>query len=194
MMSAGKTGFGPSGERGAVYGLTAISMFAVMAAVALAVDGFLAMASSLQQDNNAEYAALAALQTVQSRCSGTLAAGDITAAVDRAEAITGWNKYVGSPGADQAEGGLGSGGSAGSVEVGWWNPASRSFSARGAEEACSGVNAVRISLHTQSGEGGPATAVQTLFAGVMGVQRLNVSSTVTSYYNKDLAPKFRIVE
>ena len=165
-----------SGQRGVAYALSALLMFAIFAGAALSVDGFLAMTSSLQQDNNAEYAALAALRDlIEARGKNPgLSQTDLwNIAADRAGIVAGLNFYVGNPGASQ--GGAMSG-EAGRLQLGYWDPAAQPHF--GAAAASGDINAVQLELVTP-----PTGLLRMMFAGVMGVRELEIRSRVIAVFD-----------
>jgi Flp pilus assembly protein TadG len=165
-------------ERGAITVLFAVMIIPLMLYFSIAFDGFLVMASDLQQDNNADYSALAALKRFRD-LDGLAIEYRKSQAAARAEEIAGKNFYIGAPGTKQVESNEITTGSAGVLLFGNYDRGSRIFTE--GPDASNKYNAVKLTLVTR-----PRGAVQVFFAGIMGVKKVNLRSNVIAFYDQEL--------
>jgi len=160
-------------ESGGIIALIAISIIALLACIALAVDGFFLIGAKLQQDNNAEYAALMALEEF-------IASRDTVRARERAEAIAGKNFYLTQPTDAPINSGTfvfdDSTNTKGRLTLGNWNPDTGIFDPENGD-----VNAIQVTLTTS-----PEGSIKLHFASVVGFQSVGTSSTATAYYDLEL--------
>lgn len=175
----------PDNQRGAIHVLMCFMIVPLLAVAAVAVDGFLIMTSGIQQDNNAEYAALAALKEFR---NSPIHQDRFDKAARRAESISGLNFYVGAPGAAQMqEGGLD--GERGNISFGHIR-ADGKFAAGPMMNAVNQpvmdhhgmpvFNAISVELHTAGDSG-----IIARFSRIFGLTRVNVASTVTAWFDAD---------
>lgn len=162
-------------QRGAVQVFMAIAILPLMCLLALAVDGFIVMTSSLQQHNNAEYAALAALDTYLNT-AGASETDRKNIALQKAESVASLNLYIGNPSQQQVYTNDLKNGTGGIVVFGFWDRELRTFRPGGPD-----INSVRVTLKTRSGP--VSTAIKSLFARVMGFSEVNISSTATAFFD-----------
>lgn len=174
-------------QSGAIHALIAIMLLPLIACMALAVDGFLVITSNLQQNNTAEYAAIAAMKEMRTQeLAGQPPAARLSAAITQAEKISGesFNNFVGRRKTQQVNDGELSSTKAGTVRFGRFAPGSRTFIANAMAEQANGTeifDAVEVRLNTQAG--GRNTTVQTIFAGVMGAHDLKMQTVAYACFD-----------
>ena len=181
-----------SSERGAVHVLVALFIIPLLCCMALAIDGFLVITSNLQQNNNAEYAALAVLKELRAQArAGTAIADRVGPAIARASVVAGsdLNSYVGRRDVKAVSGKELEDGRAGTVRLGRFNPSTGDFILGSTQPIYDSLGnivdrvytAAEVSLRTQSS--GRNTTIHTLFAGIMGAHELGMKSVAYACYD-----------
>jgi Flp pilus assembly protein TadG len=164
-------------ENGAVLVFFALSLSVLIACLGLMVDGSNLINSRLEQEANAEYAALASLQEFinqRERWGGNFTTA-LNSAITKAEDSGSLNIYTGSnkerrevqPSSLASQ-------ESGSVKFGIWNEATGQFSETSNFFA---INAVRVYLKTSS-----SNLMKTFFARIFKAKYAQVSSEAIAYY------------
>jgi len=195
-------------QSGAVLVLVCLALIALMGVMALAIDAASIYVSHLQQDNNAEYAALAAVRQSKNPLlppgspGSPLNPGLLQAATARAEVVAGLNHYVGNivaPGTPtpvQVKSGELENGRAGSIQFGFWSDTSRSLVVGGGCDAqgIPTLNCVQVTLTTKrSNPSDGNLGVRTLFARIYNVDWIDMRSQAIAVAQVD-SPNVRLVK
>lgn len=91
-----------NGQKGTYHVLMSIMLVPLIGAIALALDGFQIMTANIQQDSNAEYAAIAAIKEFHTNPGNFVER--TSAAARKAGAVAGSNFYIGTHHANQMPG------------------------------------------------------------------------------------------
>ena len=149
---------------GAVVVMFVIIVPVLIACLALAIDGFTLMLTYLEQNNNAEYAALAGLSACYRNGDDTASCQD--AALSAVQATAAKNSYfLSAPDSVRGE-------EQDIAEVGTWNNTSRTFTIG----SSTFPNAIRVKLPIPEG-----SRARSFFAGIFGVGELVTSSYSIAY-------------
>lgn len=172
------------GESGCTLVFLAIALFPIVALIALSIDGYSLTVSRLEQENNAEFAAVAALNEGLDEVTGTISLNQDSARKRRAELIAGSNSYLGNRAAQPVKTNEIINATAGSLVSGFYDREQRRFLTSG---ACSAggrrtLNAVRLSLNTVDQRTGRASSrMLPVFAKMFGYESFSMRSNAIAY-------------
>lgn len=181
-------------ESGAVMVLCALVLLPMILITALVLDGSLFVTSHLQQNNNAEQVAMAAMRSfIDVTNEHPHNQAIFRQAYISAETVGEKNMYVSSPGNIQViKGGLRWAGKSGNIVFGQWNPnvnpinAFTELCSWGSSACPATVNAAKVVLKTvQSGKN--SSYLRPFFSGILGKDtKLNIRSEVIAYFDGDV--------
>ena len=177
-----------TGERGGALVLVALTLVPLIALFALGVDSFMMTASHLEQENNAEYAALAALHEGIDPVSGLVIFGRESSMARRAEDVAGRNHYLGNKGAKQVYRGEVANQTAGTMKIGFYQKEQRRFYSSGRCQSTGELtqNAVQLHLITLSSHlSRQSSQVLPIFRGLFGVSEVRLKSQAIAYQDND---------
>ncbi len=155
----------------------AVLALPVITILALGVDGFLAHTAKMQQESNAEYAALAALREIKAP------GGTIASATRVAENVAGLNLYIGTDKTKQAvqsdelEMARDKNDRTGSIFFGTYDASTKTVAYK--TDCSSGCDAVQVALWTRDDR-----HYRPVFAKILGVSTVKISSSASAYFNE----------
>jgi ribosomal protein S18 len=174
------------GENGASLVLVVMALIPILALLAMAVDSFALLTSKLEQNNNADYAALSALGVAIDNTTNLADMSRIPAAIAKAELVAGRNFYIANRSASQVGFQELQQGTAGSVLFGFFRKTDRTFTLEGVCSA-TGVleaNGVQVQLNTQEQRVGRATSrFKAFFSGVFGQKEFDSRALRIAYWD-----------
>lgn len=171
-------------EGGGVIVFLAVALVPLLALIALSVDGYSLMVSKLEQENNAEFAAIAALNSSLDASHERLVPAIDTAGKHRAELIAGSNRYIGNRTARPVLNNEIVNRTAGNLESGFYDRNRRRFSNGGSCGSGGALikNAVKLSLNTVGEDAsGRFSHLMPIFARLLGHESFSMRSSVIAY-------------